>query len=615
MEFLIKYIVVFLVGLVVAWLLVPLVKKVAPRLGLVDEPSERRIHKTPVPRCGGIAVFVATHIALIVAFLGPWRDLAGAIHLQEWGFIFAGSLALLLFGLFDDRFGMRAWLKLFVQLGVALLMFFGGFTFQAFLHIPLPWIVNLVATLFWFTLLINAFNLIDGMDGACAGLGLIASAGLAGMLLSLHQPADALVLVALAGACFGFLRYNFNPASIFLGDCGSMFIGFMLAAVSLKANVKQSMMVALLVPLLAVGVPVFDVIMAVWRRMARKLISIIQKDPLACKVFGPDLDHIHHKLMRSGMTQRKAAIYLYIAAVFVCLIALCATAMSSNRAAVLMIGMIIALHVIVRQLAQVELWTSTQVVLQGMHRPRNIVTVLIAIGWDLIVLMASTLFVFNVVLSYPATLACMAVCITIPFVTMYFYGVYKTVWTRSRISQLLVLTLQLVAGEVLAFVALLWISDILPFALLVALSLHILGSMVGIVGVRAALRLVRDLNAWLRCSIASEHDTSTLILGAGENAILYLRQASFEDQQKAPRKIIGLIDDNPALQNKVVYGYPVLGNFSQLEEVLKKYGINEVVFTHHYSEELREGVFALKEKYDLLIREFVFFLQDLDQHG
>ena len=615
MEFLIKYIVVFLVGLVVAWLLVPLVKKVAPRLGLVDEPSERRIHKTPVPRCGGIAVFVATHIALIVAFLGPWRDLAGAIHLQEWGFIFAGSLALLLFGLFDDRFGMRAWLKLFVQLGVALLMFFGGFTFQAFLHIPLPWIVNLVATLFWFTLLINAFNLIDGMDGACAGLGLIASAGLVGMLLSLHQPADALVLVALAGACFGFLRYNFNPASIFLGDCGSMFIGFMLAAVSLKANVKQSMMVALLVPLLAVGVPVFDVIMAVWRRMARKLISIIQKDPLACKVFGPDLDHIHHKLMRSGMTQRKAAIYLYIAAVFVCLIALCATAMSSNRAAVLMIGMIIALHVIVRQLAQVELWTSTQVVLQGMHRPRNIVTVLIAIGWDLIVLMASTLFVFNVVLSYPATLACMAVCITIPFVTMYFYGVYKTVWTRSRISQLLVLTLQLVAGEVLAFVALLWISDILPFALLVALSLHILGSMVGIVGVRAALRLVRDLNAWLRCSIASEHDTSTLILGAGENAILYLRQASFEDQQKAPRKIIGLIDDNPALQNKVVYGYPVLGNFSQLEEVLKKYGINEVVFTHHYSEELREGVFALKEKYDLLIREFVFFLQDLDQHG
>ena len=160
-------------------------------------------------------------------------------------------------------------------------------------------------------LLINAFNLIDGMDGACAGLGMIASAGLAGMLISLHRPADALVLIALAGACLGFLRYNFNPASIFLGDCGSMFIGFMLAAISLKANVKQSTIVALLVPLLAVGVPVFDVIMAVWRRIARKLVGLIRQDKLATKVFGPDLDHIHHKLMRSGMTQRKAAMVLY----------------------------------------------------------------------------------------------------------------------------------------------------------------------------------------------------------------------------------------------------------------------------------------------------------------
>lgn len=615
MEFIVKYIAVFFTSLIAAWLLVPVVKKMAPSLGLVDEPSGRRIHKTPIPRCGGIAVFLSTHIALVLVFFGPWRGLAGSIQLREWGALFSGSLILLLLGLFDDRFEMRSWFKLLGQLGVAALMFFGGFTFQAFLNIQLPWVVNFGATLFWFVLLINAFNLIDGMDGACAGLGLIASAGLAGMLLSLHQPSDALVLVALAGACLGFLRYNFNPASIFLGDCGSMFIGFMLAAVSLKANVKQSMMVALLVPLLAVGVPVFDVIMAVWRRMARKLISIIQKDKLATKVFGPDLDHIHHKLMRSGMTQRRAAISLYVAAVFVCLLALGATAMNSNRTALLMIGMIVGLHVIVRRLAQVELWTTTQVMLQGIHRPRNVVSLLVAIGWDVTFLILSTLFVFNIVLSYPTTLALMAVCVMIPFATVYFYGIYKTVWTRSRISQLLVLILQLGAGEILAFVALLWVTDLSHFDLLVALSLHLLGSAIGIVGARASLGLVRDLSAWLRCSIGSDHDVSSLILGAGENAILYLRQASFEDQQRAPRKVIGLIDDNPALYHKVVYGYPVLGTFSQLEDIIKRYAINEVVFTHHYSEELRESVFLLKEKYNLMIREFVFSLRDLDQHG
>jgi UDP-N-acetylmuramyl pentapeptide phosphotransferase/UDP-N-acetylglucosamine-1-phosphate transferase len=612
----IQYISVFLIGLAVAWALVPLLKKVAPALGMVDEPSERRIHKVPIPRSGGIALFVATHLAILAVFLASPGTLAGAIQAKEWGLLLVGSLVLLLIGIFDDRFGMRAWLKLAGQLAVALMMFFGGFTFEAFLHIPLPFVLDLGATLFWFALLVNAFNLIDGMDGACAGLGLIASAGLSGMLISLGQPASAIVLLALAGACFGFLRYNFNPASIFLGDCGSMFIGFMLAAVSLQANVKQSMMVALLIPLLAVGVPVFDVMLAVWRRLARKLLSKIHKEDLATKIFGPDLDHIHHKLMRSGMSQRKAAIALYIAAALVCLIALGATAMHSNHTALLMIGMIVVLHIVVRQIAQVELWTTTQVVLQGVRRPRNLVGVLVAMGWDIICLLLVTLFVFEVVLSHSVNFSLMAICVMIPFATIYFYGIYKSVWTRSRISQLVVLVLQLTAGEVLAFVALVWVTDLPHMTLLIALLLHSLGALMGIVGIRASFRVVRDMGAWLRCSVARDQDNArTLILGAGENAILYLRQASFENQQKAPRKVMGLIDDNPALYGKIVYGYPVLGHFSELEKLIQKHNITELIFTHHYSDALRESVLALKSKYNLLIRDFIFVLRDLDQKG
>ncbi len=615
MEFVVKYVLVFAVSLAAAWLLVPLVKKLAPTLGLMDEPSERRIHQTPTPRCGGIAVFAAVHLALIVVFLGPWQNLAGATQLKEWLFIFAGSLVLLLVGVFDDHFGIRPWVKLSAQLAVGLLMFSGGFTFEAVLGIPLPLALNLGVTLFWFALLINAFNLIDGMDGACAGLGLIAGAGLAGMLLSLHQVTDALVLIALTGACLGFLRYNFNPATIFLGDCGSMFIGFMLAAVSLKANVKQSMLVALLVPLLAVGVPVFDVILAVWRRLGRKLVAFVRHDELAAKIFGPDLDHIHHKLMRSGMTQRKAAIALYVAALVICIIALAATALADHRGALLLIGMIVALHVIVRQVAQVELWTTTQVVLQGVHRPRNVVGLLVAIGWDVGWLLLTTWFVFGIVLARPLPMVQQAVCVMIPFATIYFYGIYRTVWTRSRVSQLLVLVLQLLAGEALAGVALLWTAEFVLSELAIGLTLHILVAAVGIVGIRAALRIVRDLNAWLRSSVGSDYDLKTLILGAGENAILYLRQTSFEDQQKAPRKVVGLIDDNPALRHKAVYGYPVLGNFSELETVVREQGINELIFTHRYSDELRAKILGLKSKYNLLIRDFVFVLCDLDDAG
>ncbi len=615
MEFIIKYIVVFLVALVSTWLLVPWVKRIAPRLGLVDEPDERRIHKKPIPRCGGIAVFLATHLALLVEFLGPWKELEGTIQINDWFMILTASSALLLIGIFDDHVGIRAWFKLFGQLGVALFMFLGGFTFQAFLGIHLPFIVNLGATLFWFALLVNAFNLIDGMDGACAGLGLIASAGLAGMLLSLRQPSDALVLMALAGACFGFLRYNFNPASIFLGDCGSMFIGFMLASVALKANVKQSLMVALLVPLLAVGVPAFDVILAVWRRMARKLISKVRNDGLAAKVFGPDLDHIHHKLMRSGMTQRKAAIVMYIAAILVCIVALGTTAMNSNRVALLMIGMIAVLHVMVRQIAQIELYATTQLVLQGVHRPKTLVGMLVAIGWDLASLTLATYLTFGVLLEKPFSLLQLGICVAIPFATIYFYNVYKTVWTRSRVSQLVVLSLQLIAGEAFAYVALLWTSNLTNTELGKALLLHSMVAGIGIVGARASFRMARDMAAWLRCNTASVNDLKTLVLGAGENAILYLRQAAFEDQQKAARRVIGLVDDNPALYHKVVYGYTVLGTFDELEEIIEEHDIDELIFTHHYSDELRARVLALQPKYNLLIRDFVFVLRDLNEQG
>jgi UDP-N-acetylmuramyl pentapeptide phosphotransferase/UDP-N-acetylglucosamine-1-phosphate transferase len=615
MEFIIKYIVVFMVALLSTWLLVPWVKRVAPRLGLVDEPDERRIHKVPIPRCGGIAVFLGTQLALLLVFLGPWRNLAGSIHLQEWGMVLMGSLTLLLLGIFDDHLGVRAWFKLLGQLGVALFMFLGGFTFQGFLGIHLPLTVNLGATLFWYALLINAFNLIDGMDGACAGLGLIASAGLAGMLLSLHQPTDALALMALAGACLGFLRYNFNPASIFLGDCGSMFIGFVLASVALKANVKQSLLVALLVPLLAVGVPAFDVILAVWRRMARKLISKLRNDGLAAKVFGPDLDHIHHKLMRSGMTQRKAAIVLYSAAILVCIVALGATAMNSNRAALLMIGMIAVLHVMVRQIAQIELYATTQLVLQGVHRPRTLVGMLVAIGWDIACLMLATYLTFGIMLGKSFSFLHLGVCVTIPFATIYFYNVYKTVWTRSRVSQLVVLTLQLMAGEAFAYVALLWTSTLTNTELFKALVLHSMVAGFGIVGARASFRMARDMAAWLRCNTASANDLKTLVLGAGENAILYLRQAAFADQQRAERRVVGLVDDNPALYHKVVYGYNVLGNFDELEDILREHDIDELIFTHHYTDELRARILALQKKYNLLIRDFVFVLRDLDDRG
>ncbi|HEY5653335.1 MAG TPA: hypothetical protein VIR63_03080 [Pontiella sp.] len=615
MEFLPKYIFIFVISLTISWLTVPLLKKLAPSMGLLDQPNERRIHKVPIPRCGGIAVFLALHLSLALIFLGPWGNLMGAIQLQEWEFMLAGSTVLLIVGVIDDRFNICAWMKLLGQIAVAVLMFFGGFTIETFLYLQLPPLIDLGITLFWFLLLINAFNLIDGIDGACAGLGLIASAGLAGMLLSLNQVTDTLVLMALAGACLGFLRHNFHPASIFLGDCGSMLIGFVLAAVSLKTNMKQPMMVALLVPLLAVGVPVFDVIMAVWRRLARKIISRIHNDTLATKIFGPDLDHIHHKLMRSGMTQRKAALILYLFAILACIIALSAVAMSSNRAALLLISMIVVIHIIVRKIAQVELWTTTQIVLQGFHRPKSMICKLAAMAWDIGFLLLATFFV-GTVLSPPVDpMLYFSISVTIPFTTLYFYHIYRVVWRRARMTQLFILTLQLLAGEILAGVALIWVSGVPAQDLIFSMLIHGLFSGFGIFGIRATFGLARDMAAWLHGSVSMEGEVKSLILGAGENAILYLRQSAFEEQQKAARKVVGLIDDAPDLLHKTIYGYPVLGTFSELDALIRQWRIGELIFTSHFNNELRAEVLSLKTKYDLMIRDFVYTLRDLDEHG
>ena len=184
-----------------------------------------------------------------------------------------GALLLFVVGLLDDRFGIKSYVKLAGQLLVVSLMIFWGISFERLLGVELPSIVNILLTTGWFLLLINAFNLIDGMDGVCSGLGLIASLTFAIMLLVLNKGVEALVVFALAGACLGFLRYNFHPASIFLGDCGSMLIGFFLAATSLHANANKSAFLSILLPILIMGVPIFDVFLAILRRTMRRFLN------------------------------------------------------------------------------------------------------------------------------------------------------------------------------------------------------------------------------------------------------------------------------------------------------------------------------------------------------
>lgn len=301
------YLLIFSLAAFSSLVLTPTVRRVCERFGLLDESQdERRTHKKSVPRLGGIAIFFSVLIALsVLPFVH--NSLTRSLGMARWRFvvILVPAAFVFLFGVFDDLRGSKAPVKFLVQgLAGALLYTLGGrievLSIPFVGSIELPMAIGIALTILWTVGITNAFNLIDGMDGLAAGAGLFASFVMVIVSLPLYNPVVTVMALALAGALIGFLRYNFNPASIFLGDSGALFMGFMLAALSVQGTQKASTVVAIMIPLLAFGVPMVDTGFTIVRRF-------ISGKPL----FQGDREHIHHMLLARGWSQRRVAFVLY----------------------------------------------------------------------------------------------------------------------------------------------------------------------------------------------------------------------------------------------------------------------------------------------------------------
>jgi UDP-GlcNAc:undecaprenyl-phosphate GlcNAc-1-phosphate transferase len=292
-----------LASLLLSLLLTPLASQIGIRFGIVDIPSKRKVHSAPIPRIGGVAIFLAFLLPL-----AGWLYFSGQLNKGFFDpgvfWVMGGAAIVFLLGLADDIFRLRPAVKFSIQILSALMACHGGLSIS---HIALPLSISfhlgwfsIPVTVFWFLLVVNAINLTDGLDGLAAGVSLFVclSLFLLGIMHENYQV--SMCLAALAGACIGFLYFNFNPASIFMGDSGSYFLGFMIAALSIFGSVKSQAAVAILVPVAALGVPLFDTILAPIRRF------ILGKDP-----FMPDKGHLHHRLLRMGLTQRRAVLVMY----------------------------------------------------------------------------------------------------------------------------------------------------------------------------------------------------------------------------------------------------------------------------------------------------------------
>lgn len=334
---------ILLLAAAVAWTLTPLVIYVAHRLGAVDQPGPRKIHQRPIPRIGGVAVFAGLVSALAyAAYATGFMDLLPSKGLY-WGTVAAAATALFLLGLVDDLWGLTFKWKFAVQIVIATIVWLGGFRIEMlsypFGHQSLDLgVLSLPVTLLWVVGITNAMNLIDGLDGLAVGTALISTTTVAVIAYYRDQVAVAAISVALVGSLLGFLRYNFSPARIFLGDSGSMLLGFILAVTSIHGSQKGPTVVAVLAPLLVLGLPILDTTLAVFRRLYRlgregagsdqRVHHFVLRN--ASRVFLPDQDHLHHRLLDVGLSQRGAVLTLYGV---VLLLALAATVHVFNRGA------------------------------------------------------------------------------------------------------------------------------------------------------------------------------------------------------------------------------------------------------------------------------------------
>jgi UDP-GlcNAc:undecaprenyl-phosphate GlcNAc-1-phosphate transferase len=301
------YFALFLIATVASLVTTPLIRRLCERYKLLDVPLDgRRIHRKAVPRLGGIALYLSCLSTL--ALLWFWDNLLtqtlSGMKSEILTLLIPATLVVLL-GAYDDLRGANAVVK-FAGLGLIATLFYtmGGridaLSIPLFGSVHLPALVSFVVTVVWLVGIANAFNLIDGLDGLASGAALFASLVILGVSVSQDRPLTIVVALVLCGALAGFLRYNFNPASIFLGDSGSLFIGFLLAALSVLGTQKATTAVAIVVPILAFGFPVVDTAMTMGRRM-------VSRKP----VFEGDNEHIHHMLLARGWSQRRAALVLY----------------------------------------------------------------------------------------------------------------------------------------------------------------------------------------------------------------------------------------------------------------------------------------------------------------
>jgi UDP-GlcNAc:undecaprenyl-phosphate GlcNAc-1-phosphate transferase len=567
--------------------LTPLVRSVAQWVGAVDQPGERKIHAVPIPRLGGVSVVVSGLLTILIVWELE-RVTDGAIQLDPgvWKPVSLGGAIIFLLGVWDDIRPVPAWIKFVVQgvaAGVAIwcgilvehVSLLGGRS----IHIG---ILALPLTLVWIIGITNAFNLVDGLDGLAAGLTIIAAGSIATIFFLRGHVEEALLLLILLGALLGFLPYNFNPATIFLGDSGSLVVGYILAVTAITGSQKGATTLAVIIPLLVFGLPIVDTLLAMVRRFVGSLrmlkthkATLREQMCVAKSMFEADQKHIHHRLIALGLSHRNAVLVLYALALGLSSLALLSVLAQYRNAGMILIAIGLATYIGIRKLGYDEItFLHTGTLLRWYESLTfNRLFFVGFIDMTLTTVAYWGAFGLHYDLPWRAELQAWYVgtfplVLVVQMACLYALGLYRGVWRAAAICDLIyvvaVVPLAVTLSYIVAMVSLPPVET-LRFFLLDALLLSAL-----LIGVRSIYRV---LDYMQQCA----HVTGgpTLIYGAGRGGQLVLRE--LRQNPDLGLRPIGFLDDDPRLQGRMVHGIPVLGSITGLRSIVEAQSISHLI--------------------------------------
>lgn len=579
---------IVLVPIALSLAITPLVISYARRIGAIDLPNERKVHRNPIPRLGGVAIYISFLLSYALAiWIDPDLNVLPGLGGPN-GVVLVASLTLvLLLGIWDDIRPLTPGRKFLGQILAASIVYFAGFRITAVTHPLGPSLLSLdwfafPLTILWIVGITNAFNLIDGLDGLASGVAFIVSVTIFSIALVREDTATAMMALLLAGSLLGFLRYNFRGARIFLGDSGSLFIGFSLAILSMQSSTKGSTAFSILVPVLALGLPIMDTVLSMIRRLIKSVLP--QSRPSSSlmgritSMFHPDKGHVHHQLVAMGFSHRKAVIVLYMVSCLFGVGAFAVTFANSFTSSLIITSIAIATFVGVSQLRYREM----AILRNGLFLPmyewpimkNRLVLGFLDLGFIVAAYLASYKLAFRgetVFASDRLFFVSLSLVSGIQMLVLYFSGIYRSMVRQLGLGDMLKLVKGVTVTVAVTFFALLLIPGQRPVADATFILLDFFILLALVLTARSSFRILdyfsrKEFRAGCR---------RVLIYGADSGGQLLLNR--FLGDAGLRYCPAGFLDDNPDLEGKRLDGYPIYGGHWRVERLVRTEQIEEII--------------------------------------